>query len=106
MRSDARGAWTLPSLVHLPYGAVVLLIAIVAVLGFIGAEAIERRGETTTNGVAQTFRSAASQVRVAAVLFALLLAVVAAFVGTPVNAATSAAAQAKARALYKPPSGC
>ena len=39
--SDARGAWTLPSLFHLPYGTVVLLIAIVAILGFIASERIE-----------------------------------------------------------------
>ncbi len=102
--SDARGAWTLPSLLHLPYGTVVLLIAIVAVLGFIGAETIERRGDAVHG--AKTFRSARARVRIAAVALALIVAVLAAVARTPVNAATAAAAQARAKTLYKPPSGC
>jgi uncharacterized protein len=91
--SDARGAWTLPSLLHLPYGTVVLLIAIVAILGFIAAERIEGSRRR-------------SRARVALAACALLLAAMATIERTPVNPATAAAAQAKARALYKPPSGC
>jgi uncharacterized protein len=100
--SDARGAWTLPSLLHLPYGTVVLGIAIVAILGFIAAEAIEHppsplggRGETR-----------ATRVRVALGVCALLLAALATVARTPVNPATAAAAEARGRTLYKPPSGC
>jgi hypothetical protein len=103
--SDARGAWTLPSLFHLPYGSVVFAIAIVAILGFIGAEAIERRAPTSPD-VPQTFRSGRARARVAAVALVLIIAALAAVARTPVNAATVAAADAKARPLYKPPSGC
>ena len=42
--SDARGAWTLPSLLHVPYGVVVLGIVLVALAGFAAAERLERRG--------------------------------------------------------------
>jgi uncharacterized protein len=41
--SDARGAWTLPSLVHAPAGLVVLGVVLVALAGFAAAERIERR---------------------------------------------------------------
>jgi uncharacterized protein len=41
--SDARGAWTLPSLLHVPYGVVVFAIVIVALAGFMAAERIEKR---------------------------------------------------------------
>jgi uncharacterized protein len=41
--SDARGAWTLPSLLHVPYGAVVFGIVLVALAGFAAAERLERR---------------------------------------------------------------
>jgi len=104
--SDARGAWTLPSLLHLPYGSVVLAISIVAILGFIVAEAIERRAPH--GATIQTFRSARSsaRARMAAVALALIVAALAAIARTPENAATAAAAQARAKALYKPPSGC
>lgn len=97
--SDARGAWTLPSLLHLSYGTLVLAITVVAIVGFLVAESIERRGST---GI--TLRSA--RVRTAAVAIVLMLAALAAIVRTPINAATAAAAQARVRALYKPPSGC
>jgi len=39
--SDARGAWTLPSLLHLPYGVVVFAVVAVALGGFVAAERIE-----------------------------------------------------------------
>lgn len=41
--SDARGAWTLPALFHVPYGVVVFGIVLVALAGFAAAEWIERR---------------------------------------------------------------
>jgi uncharacterized membrane protein YedE/YeeE len=41
--SDARGAWTLPSLLHLPPGIVVFAVVVVALGGFAAAEWIERR---------------------------------------------------------------
>lgn len=37
------GAWTLPQLLHLPYGAVVFAVVIVALAGFAAAERIEAR---------------------------------------------------------------
>jgi hypothetical protein len=91
--SDARGAWTLPSLLHLSYGSVVLLVAIVALLGFIGAEAIEKGARFT-------------RARAAAVALVLIVAALAAISRTPVNPATAAAAEARAKALFKPASGC
>lgn len=41
--SDARGVWTLPSLLHLPDGLVVLLVVMLALGGFVAAEWIEAR---------------------------------------------------------------
>lgn len=41
--STARGAYTLPQLLHVSYGVVVFGIVIVAIAGFRGAEALERR---------------------------------------------------------------
>ncbi|HYT74147.1 MAG TPA: YeeE/YedE thiosulfate transporter family protein [Vicinamibacterales bacterium] len=42
--SDARGVWTLPSLLHLPYGLVVFAIVLIALGGFAAAERLEARG--------------------------------------------------------------
>jgi uncharacterized membrane protein YedE/YeeE len=41
--STARGTFTLPGLLHLPYGVVVALVVAIALLGFRVAEAVERR---------------------------------------------------------------
>jgi uncharacterized membrane protein YedE/YeeE len=41
--SDARGAWTLPSLLHVPYGVVVLGVVVMALAGFAVAERLEAR---------------------------------------------------------------
>jgi len=41
--SDARGAWTLPSLLHVPYGAAVFAVVLVALGAFAAAERLERR---------------------------------------------------------------
>ena len=41
--STARGAYTLPQLLHVSYGVVVFGIVIVAIAGFRGAEALEQR---------------------------------------------------------------
>ena len=41
--SGAHGAWTLPELTGLPYGAVVGAVAVLALAAFAGAEWIERR---------------------------------------------------------------
>jgi hypothetical protein len=103
---DARGAWTLPALLHLPYGHVVLGVVIVALVGFAAAEAIERRGSTAHAPVARVFGPAGARLRMTALMLALMLAGLAAIVRTPVNPATAAAAAARAKALYKPPSGC
>jgi hypothetical protein len=42
--STARGPLTLPEILHVPYGVVVALVVAVALLGFRGAEWLERRG--------------------------------------------------------------
>jgi hypothetical protein len=93
--SDARGAWTLPSLLHLPYGTVVIAIVIVAIAGFVAAEAIERR-------VIVPVAPALGRVRIAAVALALILAALAAIARTPAGPAAGATKST----LYKPPSGC
>ena len=41
-----RGVLTLPQVAHLPYGVAVLLVVLVALAGFIGAERIEARSRT------------------------------------------------------------
>lgn len=41
--SGAHGAWTLPELTGLPYGAVVAAVVVLALAGFAGAEWFERR---------------------------------------------------------------
>jgi len=85
--SDARGVWTLPSLLHLSYGTVVLAISAVAILGFIAAEAIERRAQTAA--VTQAFGSARisartrTRARIAAVALVLIAAALAAIARTP-----------------------
>jgi hypothetical protein len=38
-----RGAWTLPELLHVPYGVVVFAVVLIALAGFAAAERIERR---------------------------------------------------------------
>ncbi len=45
--STARGAFTLPELLHVSYGVVVFGIVLVALAGFRGAEAIERRSNAS-----------------------------------------------------------
>jgi uncharacterized membrane protein YedE/YeeE len=40
---SAHGVWTLPELLHLPYGVVVLLVVLVALAGFRAAERLEGR---------------------------------------------------------------
>ncbi len=41
--STPRGAWTLPELLHVPYGVVVFAVVLMALAGFAVAERIERR---------------------------------------------------------------
>ena len=41
--SDARGAWTLPSLLHVSYGTCVLAVVIAALAAFAAAERLETR---------------------------------------------------------------
>jgi len=100
--SDARGAWTLPSLLHLPYGTVVLGIAIVAIAGFIAAERIERRTAPRERGNGERM----TRIRVAVAAMALLVAAVAAVARTPDAPNQSGGARKPAPTLYKPASGC
>jgi uncharacterized membrane protein YedE/YeeE len=58
-----RGVFTLPQVMHLPYGVVVLLIVVVALLGFLAAEQIEaraRRWPAAASGAPDGQRSAAA----------------------------------------------
>jgi len=41
--STSRGAWTLPEMLHVPYGVVVFAVVLVALAGFAVAERIEKR---------------------------------------------------------------
>lgn len=41
--STPRGAWTLPELLHVPYGVVVFAVVLIALAGFAVAERIEKR---------------------------------------------------------------
>lgn len=41
--STPRGAWTLPELLHVPYGVVVFAVVLIALAGFTVAERIEKR---------------------------------------------------------------
>jgi hypothetical protein len=91
--SDARGAWTLPSLLHLSYGTVVFAIVLVALAGFAAAEWIEGHRVTVRAGL-----------WLAAV--PIVLALMATIARTPVNAGVAKAAAARAAAVYRPPSGC
>jgi uncharacterized membrane protein YedE/YeeE len=104
--SDARGAWTLPSLLHLPYGTVVLGIALVAILGFIAAERIERRTSLREGGSGGRMSGTMRRVRLAVVATALLVAAIAAVAGTPGAREQRADAVKRAAAPYKPASGC
>ena len=104
--SDARGAWTLPSLLHLPYGTVVLGIAVVAIAGFIAAEWIERRTSPREGGYGGTMSGTMRRVRLAVVAMALLVAAIAAVAGTPGARGQRANAVKPAAALYKPAGGC
>lgn len=101
--SDARGSWTLPSLLHLPYGTVVLGIVIAALAGFFIADRIEGAPAPSARGGGATTRT---RVRVTLMACALILAAMAAVTRTPVNPATAAAAEARAKALFKPANGC
>ena len=42
MTAGNLGAVTLPEVFNLPYGLVVLMVVVMALLGFVGAEAVER----------------------------------------------------------------
>jgi uncharacterized membrane protein YedE/YeeE len=43
---DARGALTLPEVLHVPYGTVVFMVVLMAIAGFLVAERVERRIRT------------------------------------------------------------
>ncbi|HEX6465195.1 MAG TPA: YeeE/YedE thiosulfate transporter family protein [Vicinamibacterales bacterium] len=101
--SDARGAWTLPSLLHLPDGGVVLGIVGVAIVGFIAAERIERQ---PTAGARGSCSRTMTRVRAAVAAIALLVAAIAAVARTPGAPAHRANAAKAASTPYKPASGC
>jgi uncharacterized membrane protein YedE/YeeE len=58
--SDARGAWTLPSLLNLSYGGTVLLVVFVALAGFLAAERIELRARVRQATPASPLRRTAA----------------------------------------------
>jgi hypothetical protein len=47
--STSRGAFTLPQLLHVPYGVAVALVVCVALVGFRGAEFVEARMAARTS---------------------------------------------------------
>jgi uncharacterized membrane protein YedE/YeeE len=88
--SDARGAWTLPSLLHVSYGIVVLAVVLVALAGFAAA------------GRLRTSDSPPARMAVALAALALVLAAGAAVVGTPAPPAGRVAPHT----VFKPANGC
>lgn len=92
--SDARGAWTLPALFHVPTGVVVFAVALVAVAGFAGATRLEKRHSIDTPV------TAVSRLGWSLMILLLALGAAAAVVKAPPPA------PARAVSVYKPPSGC
>ena len=91
-QSGGRGALTLPRLLHLPYGTVVLLVVLLALAAFVAAERVE-----------SGHRSAARPVRRWLAIAALALGAAASIARTP---AKPAPAQVSTPAASRPASGC
>jgi hypothetical protein len=92
--SGAHGAWTLPELLHLPYGVVVFLVILMALAGFAAAERIEARP-----------RIPRSTRMIWLAIAVLALGAAAATVRTPAPARVAASAPS-AQAPFKPGNGC
>jgi hypothetical protein len=102
--AGGRGIWTLPQLLHLPVGVVVLLVVAVALAAFGAAERIEARARpraTRSVGWLQTTRTTLIGLAIAALLLAAAGAV-ASFV--PGRAA--APAPSRGSTVIRPESGC
>jgi uncharacterized membrane protein YedE/YeeE len=99
--SGARGAWTLPQLLHLPYGVVVFLVVLVALAGFAAAERIEARPRNTTEISPRITRST----RIFWLAIAML-ALGAAAAGRPTPKKVEAASAPAAPAPVRPGNGC
>lgn len=102
--SGGRGAWTVPQLLHLPYGIVVFGVVLIALAGFAAAEWIEAR-------TVAPVRTAWTVPRIAQgglVLAALGLGAASALVLTPApkKAVTVSAPEPAGRPLVRPAGGC
>jgi len=96
--SDARGAWTLPALLHLPSGVVALGVVLAALAGFAAATHIERRRSLP----ASSHPGKVSRIGWSLAILALALGAAAAIVRAPARAHAPAAMTP----VYKPPNGC
>jgi rhodanese-related sulfurtransferase len=92
---DARGTLTWPQVLHVPYGTVVFLVALMAIAAFVVAERVEgvRRGEAPREMMAHYRRALA--------VAALALGGLAALVRSPVPTGSSVDIAALARAVER-----
>jgi uncharacterized protein len=104
--SGARGAWTLPQLLHLPYGVVVFGVVLIALAGFAAAEWIEWRTTEPARTTLAWPRITRSGL-VAMAIAALTLGAASALVRTPApKKILTVVAPAPEKPLVRPASGC
>jgi uncharacterized protein len=105
--AGARGAWTLPQLLHLPDGLVVLGVVLIALAGFVIAERVEARNSRTTRPTWNSPLTARRGLIVMA-LAALALGAASALVRTPApkTAITVSAPATAEPPRVRPASGC
>lgn len=94
--AGGRGAWTLPQLLHLPAGLVVLLVVLMALAGFAAAERLEARPRIT--GWPRNIRTTLA--------IAALVLGAAGVIASFVPGRAAAAAPSAGSAAVRPASGC
>jgi hypothetical protein len=106
--AGAHGAWTLPALLHLPYGRVVFGVVLIALAGFVAAERIERRNAAIQSGTRVMGPRMARNASIWLAVAALVLGASAAIVRTPAPERTAIAASpaASEKAPVRPANGC
>ena len=102
--AGARGAWTVPQLLHLPYGVVVFGVVLIALVGFAAAERVEARTAESVPATGTLPRMAQGGL----VLLALALGAASALVLTPAPKTTLAvsAPATPEKPLVRPAGGC